>query len=376
MNRLIACLLCLLSISLHADEEEELVTLPRHAVHKGDYFAYGKGVEISGTVTGDLYVFGAQVYIDGRIEGDVMVAGGSVTLTGEAVQDVRVAAGQIMLSGDIGGNATLVGGNLELFPSSHIAGSLVALAGTADIGTEIGGNLRVNASNVRLSGAVEGNVSAFTGQLRLTPKASIGGQLEYWSNKLATIAPEAHIGETVHHPSVFYNLFQGSFFKRLKLGSRLATLLMNFCYSLIVGLILIRFFPQNIARAVAAIDRRPLYALLTGIVIVIVLPIAFLILLITILGAPFALTLLALNVIGLYTAKVITIFYVMSAILRKVDFRRHIRLYFLIGLTAYFVLVLIPVIGTLVSMAAALVGLGGIILGKMPQKQIELHSNK
>ena len=146
---------------------------------------------------------------------------------------------------------------------------------------------------------------------------------------------------------------------------------MNFCYSFIVGLILIRFFPQNIFRAISAIEKRPMYTLLTGVVVIVVLPLAFLILLITILGAPFALTLLAINVIGLYTAKVITIFFLVSRILRRIDFERHLRLYFFFGLICYFAVILIPFIGPIASIAAALFGLGGIVLGKMPQGKLE-----
>ena len=93
-------------------------------------------------------------------------------------------------------------------------------------------------------------------------------------------------------------------------------------------------------------------------------PLVVLALLITIVGVPFALTLLAINVISLYTAKILSILWISKHLFYRLDFRKHIRLYFAFGLIVYFLLTLIPYFGTALSLAALLMGLGGLILGK------------
>ena len=82
-------------------------TVPAPQVVEGDYFAFGKVVEISGTINGDLYASGGQVVIDGRVNGDVLVAGGRVSISGTVSQDVRAAGGQITIAGSVGSARSL-----------------------------------------------------------------------------------------------------------------------------------------------------------------------------------------------------------------------------------------------------------------------------
>ena len=355
------------------DDEVDIVVLPSTAVVNNDYFAYGRSVEISGTVNGDVYVFGGQVFIDGVVNGDVLVAGGTVDITGKISHDVRLLGGQAQISGEVGRNVTAVTATIEFAPGARIGQNIVILSGNVDLESRIGRNARIYASNVRISDGVNGNVTAYVGQMRLTSKAEIGGELQYWSNKNALIDSRAKVqGGVVHHPSFFYGVFHGKFFKSLKIGSKFAALLMNFFYSLVIALIIIRYFPQRIDRTIWALNHKPLQAIVAGLVLIIVLPLAFLALLITILGVPFALTLLSITVVSFYTAKVLSILWLSKHIFRKFDFQKHMRLYFTFGLIIYFLLTIIPYAGGVISFAALLLGLGGAALGKVdkPEQKI------
>jgi len=98
-------------------------------------------------------------------------------------------------------------------------------------------------------------------------------------------------------------------------------------------------------------------------VLLILLPLASLILLMTILGIPFAITLIALNIIGLYTAKIYTICFASNWVFGSFLKRSHIPNFFC-GLTLYFILTLIPVFGTLLAVTSMLFGLGAGILAQ------------
>ncbi len=358
----------LLFSTLHADDEEargDIIVLPRSEVVNGDYFAYGKSIEISGVVNGDVYAFATQVIIDGTVNGNVLVAGGSINITGEVTEDVRVIAGQLMLSGQVGRSVSMLAGNAELFPSATIGNNLIAVVGNMDLAASLKQNARIYASNLRVSNGIKGKLRAYVGSLRLTSKANIGEYVEYWSNNDAMIDPSARISEgVIHHPSFFYNLFRGKFFRGLKIGSRLATLMMNFIYTFLLGVILMRYFPKKIELSLEALSKRPLHAFLAGIVLVIILPIICLILLVSILGVPFALTLMGLNIVGFYTVKILAILWMTKWILKKVEFDRHRKVYFLIGLFIYFVLTQIPYVGIFISLAALFFGMGALVMGK------------
>ena len=358
---------------LFAEEEErvggEIIVLPSTAVVNNDYFANGRSVEISGTVNGDVYVLGGQVFIDGDINGDVLVAGGSIEISGTVSKNVRLLAGQALITGHIGRNLTAVTATIELSPASTIGHNVVIVSGNTDLESKVGNNVRLYSSSVRITDNIKGKVLAYVGNLRITSKVIIGGALEYWSNKNALIDPNAKIqGGVTHHPSFFYELFHSKILKGLKLGSKLAALLMNFFYSFIIGLVMLRYFPRRIDRTVEVLNRKPAQSLLAGIVLVFLLPITMLALLITILGVPFALTLLSLTVVGFYTAKILSILWLSTHIFRKFEFKKHKRLYFAFGLIVYFILTMIPYLGTVVAVAALLLGIGGAALGKIEKE--------
>lgn len=371
-KRICFLIFTLFTLSIYAyenhngDDEVDIVVLPSNAVVNNDYFAYGRSVEISGTVNGDVYVFGGQVFIDGTVNGDIIAAAGSIEIAGTVSHDVRILAGQASISGKVGHNVTGVTATIELAPSAIIGNNAVLVSGNVDLESTIKRNVRLYASSIRISDRINGNVDAYVGQMRITSKANIGGKLEYWSNKNALIDPNAKIVQGVtHHPSFFYKIFHGKLSTILKVSSKLAALLMNFFYSFIIGLIMMRYFRKRIDRTIDALNHKPFQSLVAGIVLMFLLPITFLALIITILGVPFALTLLSLTVVTFYTAKILSILWASKLFFYRFDFHKHMRLYFAFGLIVYFILTTIPYFGTALSLAALLLGLGGGVLSKM-----------
>lgn len=346
-----------------AVKEEDFLVLPKGSVHLGDYFILEDNVEISGRVEGDLYVLAKQAFIDGHVTGDLLILAGNVEMSGKVDNNVRVLGGQIAISGTVGHNTTAVGGNVQLFSSANLLGNLVAVAGNVDISSSVGGDATVVASNLRLSSAIKDDLEAHVGKLRLTSNASIGGNLDYKSSAAAFIDPGATIGGKVnYHPSVVQDLLSGRWIHGLLLGSKVAAFLMNFLYTFVIGLICIRLFSGNLHRALTALSEQPWKALGYGLMLLILLPLVSLILLMTILGAPFALTLIALNVIGFYTAKVFSIMWVSDAFFKWRRWRTKREIVFLIGLSVYFALTSIPILGFFIAFTAMLFGLGAGVI--------------
>ena len=343
----------------------DVQTVPKSKTIEGNHFVRGKTVEISGVINGDLYVFGGQVFIDGTVNGNVLVAGGTVQMEGQVKENIRLAAGQATISGTVGGNVTALSGTVEVQPSAVIDGSLVGLAGNIDLAGAVHGQVYVGTSNLRLSNGIQGDVTAYVNNMRITSKAQIEGQLEYWSNTKASIDPAAKIlGGTVHHPSFFYSITEGKVVKSLRLGTKLLPLLMNFLYTLALGIILIRYFPKGIEQGLKAIKKNPIHTVLTGIVILVLLPLVSLLFLMSVLGAPFAITLIAVNVFAFYTAKIFTIIWVQTLIFRK-RFEKYKKLYFTLGLIVYFIVTMIPHVGDIIAFAAMLLGLGAMVRGRI-----------
>ncbi len=359
-----SCLLLFFTGFLSAEEkegvdEEKVVVLPYGTEYKGDYFATGSSVEISGTVNGDVYVFAEQVIIDGIVNGDVLGSGGSIDISGKVTNNCRLIAGQILISGDIGKNVTAIAGNLQLLGSASIGNNLVAIAGNVDLSSKIGYDATVIASNLRVSSQIKHDLQGYVGQMRVTSKAVINGNLDYRAHNPIWIEPGAVIrGTTTHHPSFVHELVEGTWIQGFLVGSKVLAMLMNFIYTFVVAAILIKIFPKNLEAAIHALDEHPFKSFSYGLMLLILLPLASLVLLMTILGVPFALTLIALNIIYFYTAKVYCIFWGSNWIFGKLKMKPNRLPIFFLGSIIYFCLAAIPVFGTILALVAMLFGIG------------------
>ena len=375
--RLILCLFfTLFSTLTHAEEgktleEENIIVLSSSEIHEGNYFAMGRSVEISGTVNGDVYVLAEQVVIDGIVNGDVLVSGGSVDISGKVAHNCRLLGGQILLSGAVGNNVTAIAGNLQILPSAAIGGNLVATAANADLAASIGSDATVVASNVRLSAHIGKNLQGYFGQMRITSKAVIGGEVDYKSGSEAWIEPGALIGgKVVRHPLFVHKLVEGTWIQGLLVGSKVLAILMNFIYTFVVGVVLIKVFPKNLEAALHALQGHPLKSLTYGIMVLILLPLVSLILLMTILGIPFALTLIAANIIGLYTAKIYSILWASNWAFRKVGLKSNRIPGLFFGVVIYFILTAIPIFGIFIALSAMLFGLGAGLLATVLKRGV------
>lgn len=346
-------------------KKNDVVLLEEGHVVKGDYFATGSSVEISGVVDGDAYVAAGQVIIDGVIKGDLLVLCGGAEISGDVLGNIRILGGQVTVSGNVERNATLVAGNVQLSPLSRVNGNVVMVAGNADTLGKINGNARILASNVRFSSQVKGKVTAYVGELRVTSKGFIGGSLNYRSNDPAWIDDRAQIkGPIEYRPSLLHSLVDWPWLNGIIIGSKILGLVMNFLFAMAFGWVLIRMFPGKLSRTIEVLDSKTLSCFRAGITILILLPLLAILLLITILGAPFALALIALNILGFYTAKIFFILWVTTRSFHKWHIKRSQMATLALGLLAYYAVTTIPYVGVFVSIGAMLLGMGAIVLAQ------------
>jgi cytoskeletal protein CcmA (bactofilin family) len=347
-----------------SEEQNEVTSLPAGAVVNKDYFAYGERIEISGTVNGDVYVAGGQVLIDGKINGDLLAAGGMISVSGAVSQDARIAGGKVTVNGDIGRNLTVAGGNVELTHSAKVRGGLVLAGGAVGLAAPVGKDAKIAAGNVTVSGAVNGNLHAAAGELRLTSNAEVSGNLTYWSGKPASIDPGAKVGKDVTRKTVpeFPSPNAGKLLGVLA-GFLLFVKLVSFVSTLILGLLWIYLFPRYMQSAVSTLRKKPWASLGIGFAVFVITPVTAGLLAVTLVGIPLALIVTAVYFIAIYLVRVLAILWVGSGLFKWMGRPIHEAWALTIGLVIYSVLTLIPFIGGLVTMLVVLLGLGAALLG-------------
>ncbi|MBI2742926.1 MAG: polymer-forming cytoskeletal protein [Chlamydiales bacterium] len=345
---------------LVADEPiPEMVGVPANTVHQGDYLVIGNNVEISGVVEGDVYIIATQAIVDGHVKGDLLLCVANAEISGKIDHNIRIVAGQAMISGDIGGSVSMLCGNVHIPPAADIEGNLVCAGGSVEVAGNIMGSATVSSSFLRVSGKIGDELTAYVGKMRISSRASIARDLNYRSSENAYIDPEAHIGGHINRePTLFTRLFRGGWIQNLLVGSKLAVVVMNFLYSFVIGWILLRLFPKNVEAALEALSNSPLKAFGYGLMLLVLLPLASLILLMTILGAPFALTLIALNVIGFYTVKIFSILWAVEEVFKRSKWHIKRLSALALGLLLYFLLLPIPYLGFILTITVLIFGLG------------------
>src|SRR6267143_2121752 len=185
------------------------------------------------TINDDLYVFGGNIAINGTINGDLIAAGNSISVDGTVTGDV-IAAGET-----------------------------VAIRG------QVGRDLQAGSTNVKIDGGIGGNVLASVDRLQLTDRATVGGNLKYTSKTEAQIANTSSVKGSIERQTPAND--------RAPLVTGPAALVLEWLKGLIglliLGILVVFFFPGFARRAGEALVRSPWLPLAFGALVLIGLPI-------------------------------------------------------------------------------------------------------
>jgi cytoskeletal protein CcmA (bactofilin family) len=315
---------------------------------------------INGTVNGDLIVAGGAVNVNGRVAGSVLAAGGNLNLNGQVDGSVRVAGGQAQISGRIGRDLVWTGGMLSVGQEATIAGEMVGGGGSASMAGTITKGIRGGFANLAISGRVGGDVDIEVDQLTITSTATIAGQVIYRSDTPARIDPGAKVtGPVTQRPATQHQ-------ERERPGFNFGFWLLGLLMALLAGALFILAFPV-LAVALAATNRRwPLPTLGWGAVILFGAPIVAVLLLITVIGIPLSLALVALYIAALWFAQIPVALFIGTWIItrfRPVVGRGALILALLLGLVILSILTAIPFLGTIVGFFIIVFGIGALWLG-------------
>ena len=327
-----------------------------------DRFVAGGSVRQTRPVEGDLFGVGGNVDLAANVRGDAVLAGGDVRVRESVAQDLYAGGGNVRVEAAVGRNARLAGGNVEVAAPASIAGNLSVAGGTVEIRAPVGGNVQVAGGDVLIDAAVTGDVRVSSGSLELGPNARIGGKLVHRGPEKIRRDPAAQVGGGIERgPSVRV----GGGEKRrhaMGIGGWLWSLGLIALAGFIAGV-----FPTGSRSMGERLRNDPGIGLLLGFIALVCIPIAAVILMVTIIGIPLALAVLLLYFLMLivgYAAVGVMLGDTALARLRSQD---AARAGWRVGAAMAAMLALallsrIPFVGGLVTFVVLLAGLGAIVL--------------
>lgn len=239
------------------------VVIGAEEVVDDDLFVSGNRVEINGTVRGDLFAAGAEVVVNGDVEGSLVIAGQTVNVAGSIGGSVYGGAYSLTVGpeAEVGRNLYFGGFSLTTASGSTIGRSLYAGSYQTIHSGEVANNLEVSSAALEVNGRVGGDVRGEVAD----PESTTGpGFMPGFPGAVTIVDPglrvsdQAEIGGDVDVTVTQAAEGGGAGFFALAVETTLRQRVGEFIALLIIGAILLRFWPRLMLRASTETQTRPL----------------------------------------------------------------------------------------------------------------------
>lgn len=380
----VALLLPLVLLSLPASAQDP------NLGHDGILFTLGNDqyiandrIEMTEVSRGDVVALGRNIAVKALISGDLFAAGDTIDVESAVRDDVRIAGGDVTIGGDIDGDVVLFARTVRLKDGATITGDAVIIARTATIEGRVQGDVRVRAVEFNLLGTVNGSLDSRSERLMLGgtvgrnailgaqqwyvgDRARIGGTLQYWQPQGERDFEGVLRGKTTYDETLAMQDI-----RKLRgdvLMSVLATFTLFSLFSgvFMIGILLLitkNFFRDTAKRLRAA----PGKSLLYGFLYFVAAPFAILFFMMTLVGIPLALLLLAGYLFSLAFAKPLAAIILAKWIEQSVRTPLHGMLLFLLAIGIFIILkllIVVPFFGWIALFLAVCSAFGALITTK------------
>ena len=319
-----------------------------------DLFAGGRNVDILGYLNGDLYA-GAQITtIEGFVMDDVIVGGEDLIIRGTVGDGVIFLGSYIHIDGEVFGDVIAYCGQVSISSRAIIHGNLIVGTGELSLlGGSIGGYIKGGGGKIHLDGTVAGSVELEVDQISFGPDYNAGQGTKLKLRKPLDADAEnvpADLEVEIRKGKLFFTsgFFYWSFFAMFLIGIIFTSLFKNFSRDY-----------------VTSAGEDPWKSLGMGLFLLIAIPVAIAILVAFILTIPVALMVLAAYLSLLYLSTMFSALYIGDYVLEKVnkngDTNSLITPLF-IGLLIAYLVPKFPFFGWFIGLAILCFGFGSFVL--------------
>ena len=346
------------------------ITIGTTETIEDDLYAFGTNIAINGTIHGDLIAGGNNISVDGNVTGDVIAGGNSVVIRGQVGGSVRAAGNTVVVDGKIANDLVVGGNELTILGNGRVGRDVIVGATNATISGQIGRDLQAGGANVKIDSGVGGNVTANVERLQITDRGTVGGSLKYTSKNEAQIANAASVKGSVERQTPDNGrapLFSGT-------AALVVEWLKGLIGLLILGILVVFFFPGFSRRAGEVLVHSPWLTLAVGALALIGLPILSIVFFAVgylIGGWWIGFVVLALFVVVLALSIPVAAVGVGGAVLRVARRPVPVWLALFIGLVALLLVALIPILGGIVIFCALLFGMGATTIAVVGGRRAE-----
>lgn len=334
---------------------------PDTAVIQDDLFVAGGNIKLDGIVEGDVISASRSLVQNGLILGSLNSVSQDLDVLGVVKGSLRGFAQSLNVNGRLERNLLAFGYTVDVKPGAEIGKDISAFCGKMTLDGRLGGDLKGSMDELIISGTVNGDVSVKADRIILMPTARIVGDFKYRSGKEAKIEPGAQIsGETVWKE---LKVDKKKKPKNIFTGKSLIAEALFLLALMVTGIALSLLCRKNAYHAKQAVGDSFMKSLAWGFVFIICIPIAILLLIVTVIGIPVAIIALFAYAVLVYIAKIPVATFVGERIIRGLGKRGEPSLIWsmLLGLVILTVVLNIPYLHWPIYFVVLFTGFGAII---------------
>jgi cytoskeletal protein CcmA (bactofilin family) len=322
--------------------------------------AFADSVDVRGIVTGDLITFARRINIQGAVQGNIIAFGQNVDITGRVDGDIMGFALNIRTGGAVGKNLWAFAQNITIDKGGNLGQNATVFGTNIDVNGSIGRDLTVFAAFLDVGGTVGRDLNLRGERMTVQAPAIIGRNLNAWVRLEenvqiqpgATIQGAKNIARQPENIRPNKYLTLGFYFKQVL---RLAA-------AFLMGLLLFWLVP-GMNRAPLSDGRGLLTSAGIGFLAAVAIPAAVIILAITLIGLPIALTAFLFWLLALYLAKIVVGRYIGGLLLGSAgNTMASTTLTLIVGLVIIIAAINLPFIGGILNILLTVIGLGALVI--------------
>jgi len=353
---LITLLALVLPGSALEHRHSEFVTVPASETIDDTLLAAGNTVRVDGVINGDLLVFAQSMEVRGTVKGDLVTFAKRTLVSGTVEGNIYDFSNSLDLDGQLAHNLYGFMQSLHVNDKSHVGGGVLAALGDLSLEGNVNRSVTVYVGNADVSGSIGRDLNMTGDSLTLANTCRIGGSLSARVRDLKKV----HIadGATIVGARDVQVRVRRSRFARPSFYFHQALWI---AAAVLVGWLCLVLLPSFFVSSVQAVGSG-WRSLGLGLAVLAGVPVAMIILAITLVGLPLSLLALELYLAGIYLAKIWVGTFLGRALLKRTaPTTADWMLELFVGVLIITVVGFVPYLGGLVRFAVVLLGMGAFV---------------
>lgn len=316
-------------------------------------------ITVDGLISGDLIAVANKIIINGELSGDLIAVASIIEINGRVNGNLRTVSENLRINGLVQKNVTALSSNIITGPDSIVGWDFVSLSSSLELNGIINDYLKASAQNIKISGKVDKdvdlNLKTKDSFLFILSEAEIKGNLnyvrsEYFQSEINGLI-SGSVNESIKETKNYFNF-----------STWLLKTLFLIISAFLVGLVIIYLFKNTAQELIFEKSKYLLKDFVFGLIFAILVPIASILLFISIIGIPLSLISLSLYLILIYLGKIVSAIFIGSLIFKI--FKKEVLPIWklLVGVILCWLIFSLPFVGAVLSGIASILGIGMLII--------------